>query len=186
VDSQNLALPPEHLCWFAVICKPRQESIALENLQRQKFHCFLPMVDKPAGKSARRKSARRKSMAEPLFPGYLFLQADSARHNLAPVRSTRGVQQMMRFGIKLAVVPDPVIQYLKSRVDENGLIPLTPDYLKAGDKVRVLDGALAGLHGIFTEQNKEARAILLMNILGRQTKVQIDPRRLERVGVKGA
>ena len=37
--------------WFAVYTKPRQEKIALENLERQGFRCSLPMAINPYQKS---------------------------------------------------------------------------------------------------------------------------------------
>ena len=57
--------------WFAVVTKPRQEQIALENLQRQGFECFLPMAKNPY----QRRSKKRQRIVEPLFARYLFLRA---------------------------------------------------------------------------------------------------------------
>ena len=91
--------------WFAVVTKPRQEQIALENLQRQDFECFLPLAENPY----QRRSKKHRQIIEPLFPRYLFLNAIAGQQNLAPVRSTRGVTTMVRFGTELAVVPDSII-----------------------------------------------------------------------------
>ncbi|MFC1690228.1 transcription termination/antitermination NusG family protein, partial [Pseudomonadota bacterium] len=66
--------------WFAVYTKPRQEHIALENLERQAFKCFLPMAINPY----QRRSAS-KLRIEPLFPRYLFLNANADQQSLGPV-----------------------------------------------------------------------------------------------------
>jgi len=109
--------------WFAVVSKPRQEQVALENLQRQGFECFLPMAENPY----QRRSKKQQRIIEPLFPRYLFLKANASRQNLAPVRSTRGVLNMVRFGMELAVVPESVIRAIKSCVSpETGLIKIKP------------------------------------------------------------
>ncbi len=47
--------------------------------------------------------------------------------------------------------------------------------IKAGDKVKVFDGPLAGVTGIVAERNSATRTLILMELLGRQTKVQVDP-----------
>ena len=56
--------------WFAVYTKPRQEQVALENLERQGFRCFLPMAVNPY-----QRRSQRMPRIEPLFPRYLFLKA---------------------------------------------------------------------------------------------------------------
>ena len=33
--------------WFAVYSKPRMDSLALENLESQGFHCFRPLANNP-------------------------------------------------------------------------------------------------------------------------------------------
>ena len=163
--------------WFAVVSKPRQEQVALENLQRQGFECFLPMAENPY----QRRSKKHQRIVEPLFPRYLFLKANASQQNLAPVRSTKGVLSMVRFGMELAVVPESVIHAIKSSVEPiTGLIKINPVDVKAGDKVRVFDGPLAGVKGIVQERNSENRALILMELLGRPTTVEVDALTLQR------
>ena len=122
--------------WFAVYTKPRQERVALEHLERQGFSCFLPMADNPY---QRRQQKRR---AEPLFPRYLFLNARPNQQSLAPVRSTRGVATLVRFGIKLANVPESVIRVIHDRIDSNtGLVKLDPVPVRPGETPAV-DGSM--------------------------------------------
>ena len=83
--------------WFAVYTKPRQEHIALLNLERQSFECYLPMAEGPM----QRRGARNKAQHEPLFPRYLFLNADPQRQSLEAVRSTRGDVGLVRAGFEL-------------------------------------------------------------------------------------
>jgi len=164
--------------WFAVVTKPRQEHIALENLQRQGFECFLPMAENPY----QRRSKKHKPIIEPLFPRYLFLKAIANQQNLAPVRSTRGVINMVRFGIELAIVPDAIIRSIKTRINpETGLIQIRPVAVKTGENVRVFDGPLAGVHGVVQEKTGEHRVLILMELLGRPTKVEVDALMLQRV-----
>lgn len=168
-------MKPDQKNWFAVITKPRQEQIALQNLQNQAYKCFLPMAENPY----QRRS--KKQIIEPLFPRYLFLNAIATTQNLAPVRSTLGVISMVRFGTELAVISEQVINAIKQRINpETGLIKIEPIKIKPGDKVKIFDGPLTGLNGIVAEKNSENRALILLELMGRPTKVQVDPIMLQR------
>ena len=98
----------EQANWFTVYTKPRQERIALENLERQGFRCFLPMAVNPY----QRRSARGQRI-EPLFPRYLFLNAVADQQSLGPVRSTRGVATLVRAPGGLS--PSSVMCFCKGR-----------------------------------------------------------------------
>jgi transcriptional antiterminator RfaH len=162
--------------WFAVYTKPRQEHIALENLERQGFRCFLPMAINPY----QRRSAKNLRI-EPLFPRYLFLNAIPGQQSLGPVRSTRGVATLVRFGIELARMPETVIHAIKQRCDpETGLVKLDPVPIEPGDKVKVFDGPLAGLQGILKERKGKNRALLLMKLLGTESTVEVDSMMLQK------
>jgi len=162
--------------WFAVYTKPRQEQIALENLERQGFKCFLPMAINPY----QRRSAS-KLRIEPLFPRYLFLNAIPNQQSLGPVRSTRGVATLVRFGTELARLPEEVIRAVNSRCDpESGLVKLDPVPVAPGDKVKVFDGPLAGLEGIFKERKGKKRALLLASLLGTESTVEVDAMMLQK------
>ena len=166
------------LKWFAVVTKPRQEKIALENLQRQGFECFLPMAENPY----QRRTKKHARIIEPLFPRYLFLGAIAEFHDLAPVRSTRGVITMVRFGTKLAVVPGIIIKALKKfMAPGSGLIRIQPVLVEEDDKVRIFDGPLAGLSGIVHKRKGENRVQVLLEMLGRPNTVEIDALMLQRV-----
>lgn len=162
--------------WFTVYTKPRQERVALANLERQGFDCFLPMAVNPYQKLSR--VGRR---IEPLFPRYLFLNAVPDRQSLGPVRSTRGVMKLVRFGIELAQVPEAVIGAIRDRRDPvSGFVRLDPVPARVGDRVRVFDGPLAGLQGIFKERKGESRALLLMRMLGTESTVEVDSLLLQK------
>ena len=162
--------------WFAVYTKPRQERVALENLERQGFRCFLPMAINPY----QRRSAK-KLRVEPLFPRYMFLNVIPDQQSLGPVRSTRGVATLVRFGMELARLPEVVIRAVNSRRDpETGLVKLDPVPVAPGDKVKVFDGPLAGLEGIFKERKGEKRALLMAKLLGTESTVEVDALMLQK------
>ena len=158
------------LNWYAVQTKPRQEAIAELNLERQGYQTYLPKI-------LLRKRRRDKWMrvVEPLFPRYLFIQVDTKQQSLAPVRSTLGVAALVRFGHLLRPVPDEIIDYLKQQEFEStGLRTDDTCPHQPGDAVQILEGPFAGLHGIFQTATGEERALVLLELLGRQNTVQVE------------
>ena len=54
--------------WFAVTTRSRHEKAAATTCHGQGITCFLPMIEEE-----RRWSDRKKRIATPVFPGYLFV-----------------------------------------------------------------------------------------------------------------
>lgn len=164
--------------WYTVFTKPRQEQLASEHLARQGFSVFLPMALNPYQRRTRRLVER----VEPLFPRYLFIHVVADQQSLGPVRSTRGVCTLVRFGKKLVTVPELVIQMIHRRINpESGLVELEPVPVVPGDRVRVFDGPFAGAEGILEAHEGERRSLLLMDLLGRQTPVKVDSMLLQKI-----
>ena len=53
--------------------------------------------------------------------------------------------------------------------------------MKTGENVRVFDGPLAGVSGVVQEETGEHRVLILMELLGRPTAVEVDALILQRV-----
>ena len=149
--------------WYAVRCKPRQEAVAQENLARQGFDVYLPRL-----RTTRRRCGKWVACIEALFPSYLFLRNDPSRQSMASVRSTRGAIDLVRLGGQPAVVPDTIIVNIQSREESaSGLRQDDRSPIQTGDPVRVVDGPLAGLEGVFRQQDGERRVIVLLELLGK-------------------
>jgi transcriptional antiterminator RfaH len=151
--------------WYVVFTKPRQESIAEENLKRQAFRTYLPWI-----RQAKRRRGKRQWVIEPLFPRYLFVRLDLGRDNSVPIRSSRGVVGLIRFGERLPAVPDPFIEALMKTADrQTGIHRLQEGLFKEGDAVTILEGPLAGWRGIFKATKGERRVVILLEMLGGST-----------------
>ena len=163
--------------WYAVHTKPRQEATAERNLQRQGFAIYSPKIRV-------RKLKRNKwvKVVEPLFPRYLFIQVDPDQHSLAPVRSTVGVAGLVRFGQQLRPVPDTVIAFLRQAENPETHQHHADEWPhRSGDEVEVLEGPFKGLSAIFQAATSEDRALLLIDLLGRQNTVDVA---MDKIAVK--
>ncbi len=155
--------------WYAVCCKPRQEAVAEENLLRQGFRVYLPRI-----RIRQRRRGQWIDAVEVLFPRYLFIRIDPRRRSTAPVRSTRGVVGLVRFGGQPAVVPDAVMNALRQREDAaSGLHEDKRPLFSAGEPIKLVDGPLAGMEGVFTQQDGDKRVIVLLELLGKVNKVTV-------------
>lgn len=152
--------------WYCIQTKPRAETIALEHLQRQGFECLLPRL------RLRRLIARQlRERIEPLFPRYLFLAADASTQSLAPIRSTRGVLGLVRFANEPAEVPAMLIARLRADADAAGVVDDHRQHPQPGDPVLILAGPLTGLRALYARDDGADRAIVLLQILGREQRL---------------
>lgn len=154
--------------WFAIFSKPRREAEAVEHLERQAFTVFLPRV-----RARRRLRGQWRDIVEPMFPRYLFMRAVPGQDDLRPVRSTRGVIGLVRFGGDPRPVPEMVITELRKLCGGvDGVLEL-PAPLIAGSRVRVLEGPFAGCEGNLLSQNGKRRALVLLELLGRANAIEL-------------
>lgn len=156
--------------WYAVSCKPRQELVAQENLKRQGFHAYLPRIQ-----LKKRRGGSWVDVIEVLFPRYIFIRVDTALKSIASVRSTRGVVGLVRFGGQPAVVADEVIEAVIQREAPGmGLRRDDRPLFGLGEQVRLMEGPLAGMEGVFVQEDGEKRVIVLLEMLGKANKVKVD------------
>ena len=163
--------------WYLVHTKPRQELCALENLQRQGYPCYLPVV--PAEKL---RQGRLTVVDEPLFPRYLFIrlgEGDSAL-SWAPIRSTKGVSRLVRFGVEPAKVADPIVDALRAHEASAQAEPAR--LFKPGDRVRLSEAPFAGIEGIYQITDGERRVMVLIELLSKQVWVPVAPASLRKIG----
>ncbi|MEY2722083.1 MAG: hypothetical protein RL597_1528 [Pseudomonadota bacterium] len=107
---------------------------------------------------------------EPLFPRYVFVGA-KPEQSWAPVRSTVGVASLVKFGGTYATVPESLIDLLRSGAEEPQVHrPL----FTQGQKLRIIAGPFASLEAVFEMQEGSDRATVLLDLLGRQSRVSVD------------
>lgn len=161
--------------WYLVHTKPRQEDIALANLERQGYACYLPQL---RIERVRRRTA--EVVIEPMFPRYLFIRLDSSDQgkSWSPIRSTLGVSQLVHFGGRAAKVDDNLVDLLRQR---ERALP-TEAMFHSGDLVVIADGPFAGVEAIYQTADAERRAFILLEILAKPVSMHIDAGRLRKTG----
>jgi transcriptional antiterminator RfaH len=161
--------------WYAVHTHPKGESAALVNLERQGFEAYLPLYKK------RRSHARKVDfVSTPLFPRYLFVAMDVEQARWRSIRSTMGVVHLVCHGDHPVAIPEGVVESIQARQGEDGMVALDlPPPFKTGERIRVAQGALRDVEGIFECLSDDQRVIVLLDLLGRKVRVRVP---LEAVG----
>ncbi|MDB9806256.1 KOW motif-containing protein [Amylibacter sp.] len=152
--------------WFILQFKSNSHHIAAKNLNRQGFEIFLPLHD-----TTSRRLSRFISTSKPLFPGYMFIKFDRAESEWHKINSTYGVSRLITFNSILKSIPTIFVDDLMKRYDLSGkLIPIKK--LKKGDHVTVLKGPFANFIATVEKYEADQRIWILMDLMGRKTKIQ--------------
>ena len=150
--------------WYAAHCKPRQDERAEENLLNQGYEVFRPRV---------RIRKNGKTVVESMFPRYLFIRLDDqGQEDWSPIRSTRGISDLVRWGSHVPHVPDSIIEGLYDRLDAAGCIELCKDF-QPNQRVRITEGPFAGYEALFHARNGEERVIVLLNVMQQAQKLSV-------------
>jgi len=159
--------------WYLIYTKPRQELIAVANLQNQAYTAFAPQLS-----VKKRTNQGWKQVNEPLFPNYVFIQLDDVTDDWKPIRSTRGVSGFVRFG---SGVPVPIRDELMQPLFTFDLMQAS-DRLsaqpKVGDRVIVPIGD-TWVSALVTAENAKGRVEVLLNLLGQEQSLWVDSHRVK-------
>jgi len=161
--------PPEQNRWYLAYTKPRQEQIALVNLEQQAFEAYLPLY-----KKFKKTEQGPIALFEPMFPRYILFRPTRAEQSISVVRSTKGIASIVRFGFEPALMNDELVRRIRLfEEDRYHATLLELSQLKSGQTVRLKHPALAGVEGLIQSVSSKRVAVLL-EILGRPTLVQLE------------
>ena len=169
----------EHSKWFLVYAKAREEKRAKENLENQGFETFLPMI-------AYEKISQPKSISlEPMFPRYLFTRFTVENNNWTQIKSTRGVSHIVVFGDNFTEIPNSVMGYLKSKVDDNDVLKLqtTRKTFQKGDELVIKQGVFQGKDATFLSMSGKERVRVLLSLMNRIMITDIPGQNVERKAI---
>ena len=151
--------------------KPREDERAEQHLLNQEYELFRPLI-----RQYRLRKGKQVAVTEPLFPRYMFIKLDDAQSNWASIRSTRGVASLVRFTELPAVVPESLIEMLRSQCQDGNIIDTTEDHpfiFEHGEEIEITEGSFRGIRAIIKEQVGEDRVLLFLNLLGKEQELEV-------------
>ena len=162
--------------WYAVHVRSRHEAQVYDRLSMKGVEAFLPTVER-----LRRWKDRKKLIAFPLFPGYLFVRTTKKADNLLSVLKVTGVVRIL---CSIPGEPDPIpdeqILSLKKLVENREELDPYP-YLAEGQAVRIKRGPLAGVEGMLIKKPDKHILILSVDVLRQGVALTINASDVEKI-----
>lgn len=154
--------------WLVVMTKPKMEAVAKEHLIRQGFEVYLPIWGE-----LKHQQGAWQQVQTPMFPRYLFARHSYPEQSLAPIRSTRGVSQLVRFGLEPAWAGNELISEIRQLEQSQNETAqgLTP--FNKGDHIQIMDGAFKGISAEVLSCDRQ-RVILLLQVLGKTQQLEFE------------
>jgi transcriptional antiterminator RfaH len=154
--------------WIVVNTNPHRERLVLDNLRRQALNAYCPMIRR------RWSHARRvESVLRPLFPGYLFVQANADPERWRPLRSTHGVRTVVSTGDRPSFIADAFIAGLKMR-EIDGAVVRPPTPYRIGQEVRIAGGPFDGFIATILDLDEKDRMLVLLDVMHRGVKIKLN------------
>jgi len=150
--------------WWVAHTKSRNEKALAWQMHTKNISYFLPMHWKVA-----RKKGRTFRSLLPLFTGYLFF-CGTEDDRLEVLRTNR-VAGLINVTDQQRLVSDlsPIEMLLLKGA------PLQPHkYIKTGTRCRVIAGPLMGIEGIVSQNARQTRLVLQVEMLGQATSVEVE------------
>ena len=166
MNPETLDYGQAPLLWFAIRVKSRCEKAVAMMARHKGFEDFLPLYQ-----SRRRWSDRVQSVELPLFPGYVFCRLNPLRR--LPLLTIPGVLHFVGIGRTPLPLDEAEIANIQTAV-QSGLWVEPCSYLDIGQRVRIAEGPLTGLDGIYLEAPKRDRIVVSVTMLKRSVAVTIE------------
>jgi transcription antitermination factor NusG len=157
----EMSVGPNQATWFAVTTRSRQEKAVASTLEYLEVANFLPLTNED-----RRWSDRKQMVAMPLFQGYVFVRITPSGELQLRVLKVPGVVDFVRSRSGPLTIPDKEIEDVRA-VLSHGVGCSKHPFLKAGDRVRVVRGPLAGIEGTLIRCGSQSKLVISIEMIQR-------------------
>lgn len=157
--------------WFILHTLSNQEKLLASAMQAMDVAYFLPL------RRIERVQGRLKThVMTPLFPSYLFIRG--SLDEVYRADRTKRVASVVRVYDQMRLESE--IRNIHMALLNEGVITPHP-YLKRGISVEVRSGPFRGMRGLISDNAKDNRLILQVDLLGQATALEIDGSLLEPI-----
>ena len=177
-NRESTVLPPQVFDtprWYACRTRARAEKRAAGLLAGNGVESYLPVIEQ-----LRQWSDRKKRVAFPLFPGYVFARFDLRK--TYEVLNTPGIVTIVRANGYPAPLRDEELESVRilvTGVNAGKGMPWPVETFTIGQEVVVTRGVFAGMRGVLLEERGRTRVVVWLSVLCRAVSVEL-PRRVLR------
>jgi transcriptional antiterminator RfaH len=173
LDATTSFTPDDDAYWAVAQTIANHENFAGENLKHRGFETLPLRCRQRVGKVTR---------VVALFPGYLLVKIIGGRFWEA--RFCVGVVRLLMRGDRPIAFPQGELErLLVARDPHTGIVKLPKhgaptqhvNGFARGDVVRIVSGSFTGLHALYEGLSAHERIVVLMDILGRRSRVELAP-----------
>lgn len=177
-NGESAVVPPQLFDtprWYACRTRARAEKRADRLLAGNGVESYLPVIEQ-----LRQWSDRKKRVAFPLFPGYVFARFDLRK--TYEVLNTPGIVTIVRANGYPTPVRDEeleAVRILVTGVNAGEAMPRPVETVTVGQGVIATEGVFAGMRGVLLEERGRTRVVVRLSVLCQAVSVEL-PRRVLR------
>lgn len=142
--------------WYAIYTKPRNEKKVAEKLENIGIEAYCPMLT-----SVNKWSDRKKKVASPVLPSYVFVKLTESRRN--EVFQIPGVVRYVFWLGKPAIIRAEELQILKECLSQD-YTTVVQSALQRGDKLVVPSGPFKGQEGVIKSLTNSKIQLILESL----------------------
>ncbi|RYZ53591.1 MAG: UpxY family transcription antiterminator [Sphingobacteriales bacterium] len=159
--------------WYAVYTLPRWEKKVAQKLQEKGVEVYCPL-----NRVVRQWSDRKKTVQEPLFKGYVFVQVEEK--DKWEIKATHGILNYVFWNGKPGIIRDEEIQTIKRFLNQFTDVQVEDVKLAADTRVKIKGGILMNYEGTIIEVSG-SRAVVRIESMGIQLSAHFEKKNLEPI-----
>lgn len=164
--------------WYAVHTKSRHEYKAHIGLSQKHLTSFLPEMEVWS-----KRKDRKKKIAIPLFPGYLFVEAALDNETKLTILKTAGVVRILgkKENSEPLPVPEEKIIAIQRLMDKK-VEMFSMQYPKEGEPARIMDGPFAGIEGTVIKSDLQKELfVIAIDLLQRSVAIKLEGFQISKI-----
>jgi transcription antitermination factor NusG len=167
------------MAWYVVHTKSRHEYKANTGLVQKNIVTFLPEIEVWS-----KRKDRKKKILVPLFPGYLFVDANVLDNEIKlMILKTPGTVKILgkKDNTEPIPVPDDKILAIQRFLGKKVEV-FTFNFPKAGEPARIVDGPFAGIEGTVISSDFEKELFVIsIDLLQRSVAIKLEGFQISKI-----
>jgi transcription antitermination factor NusG len=159
--------------WYAVYTRPRWEKKIAQKLEARGYEAYCPL-----NRVVRQWSDRKKTVLEPLFKGYVFVQV--SEEDKWKIREIDGILNYVYWNGKPGIIQEKEIETIKRFLNQFSDVEVTEYKLTQESRVRIKAGILLNYEGTVIELQGN-KAVVKIESMGIQLSALFEKKNLEPI-----
>ena len=170
--------------WYVVHCYSGYENKVKKNLEHRAASMNMQSrildIVVPTEEQVELRDGQRRVVERRIYPGYVLVKMTLDEESWYVVRNTPGVTGFVGIGTKPTPLRQEEVDRIMRRMEAEE--PVAQVKVKAGDKVRIVEGSFVDFSGTVDEVYPDkGKARVLVSFFNRETPIEVDLLQIERL-----